>query len=346
MAAILNLTTGVVYLRSWSGTVSGSSLSLTGTLSLADGTVNAPSATFTSGTGLGLYVVTPGTQLGIAAAGHTLVNFVDSTGVGLAADLYLGWTPNNGNATTAPDVKLFREAAAILQLSNGTTGQTFKVYGTTAPGTNTQWTEIGNDGNVAFIRANQSGSTITLPTQIGGNVHDTQPNLKLRSSEIVEINTSGGTSVWRTTAGKQTVYNNVTTAGWGMPAVYAAGAPGSTVNVGVASIATYTVGAADGDFEVSASCLVTVSTTHSFSLDVVYTDTSNAPRTMTLPVNQLAGTFVTTGLITNVTGAGPYESAVMHISAKASTSITIRTSAGGTFTTVTYFPRAIIKQMA
>jgi hypothetical protein len=57
------------------------------------------------------------------------------------------------------------------------------------------------------------------------------------------------------------------------------------------------------------------------------------------------GTFITTGLITNVTGAGPYASPVMNIRAKAATSITVRTSAGGTFTTVIYNARGIIKQV-
>ena len=120
----------------------------------------------------------------------------------------------------------------------------------------------------------------------------------------------------------------------------------ATAQTGVnASVATYTVGAADGTFEVSANCLVTTSTNHSFSLDVTYTDEGNTARTLILPVVQLAGTFATGGLITNVTGAGPYESAVLHIRAKAATAITVRTSAGGTYTTVTYNVDGTIKQV-
>ena len=60
---------------------------------------------------------------------------------------------------------------------------------------------------------------------------------------------------------------------------------------------------------------------------------------------QLAGAFITGGLITNVTGTGPYESPVMHIRCKTATAITIRPSAG-TFTSVTYNAEGIIKQQS
>ena len=144
---------------------------------------------------------------------------------------------------------------------------------------------------------------------------------------------------------KISTYNNITTAGWGVPGIYGSGAIDATVDARSAAVATYTVGAADGDFEVGGFVLVTTSTTHSFSLDVSYTDTGNTARTLILPMAQLAGAFVTGGLITNVTGAGPYESPIMHIRAKAATAITIRPSAG-TFTTVTYNVSAVIKQVA
>ena len=145
--------------------------------------------------------------------------------------------------------------------------------------------------------------------------------------------------------GLVSTYNNIATAGWGVPAVYASGRVVGTANARAAAAATYTVGAADGTFEVSGNVLVTASTTHSFSLDVSYTDEGNVARTLILPVAQLAGAFVTGGLITNVTGTGPYEGAVVTIRCKAATSITIRVSAG-TFTTVTYNSEGSIKQVA
>jgi hypothetical protein len=128
-----------------------------------------------------------------------------------------------------------------------------------------------------------------------------------------------------------TSYKTVTTAGWGVPAIYANGR--STAQAAaVASVATYTVGAADGSFLVTANVNVTTATTHSFSVQVDYTDEANVARTLTIPMAQLAGTFV--AAITNVTGAGPYEGATLRIRCKAATSITINTT--GTFTAVAY----------
>lgn len=147
------------------------------------------------------------------------------------------------------------------------------------------------------------------------------------------------------TNGRFTIYSNVNTAGKGVAAIYGYGDTVAATNTGTASIATYTAPASDGTYQVGANCLVTTSSTHSFSLDCTYTDEGNTARTLVLPVAQLAGTFVTSGLITNVTGVGPYETPQMTIRVKASTVITIRTSAGGTFTGVVYNARGFIKQV-
>lgn len=140
-------------------------------------------------------------------------------------------------------------------------------------------------------------------------------------------------------------YAGVATAGWGSPAIYGYSTIAGTTNARSAAVASYTVGAADGTFVVSGNVNVTTSTTHSFSLDCVYTDETNTSRTLVIPMAQLAGTFVASGLITNITGAGPYESASMTIRCKASTSITIRPSAGGTYTAVVYNTAASISQI-
>lgn len=143
--------------------------------------------------------------------------------------------------------------------------------------------------------------------------------------------------------GKITEYADVATAGWGVPAIYGSGRV-TAQTAQSAAVATYTVGASDGSFEVSGNVNVTASVTHSFSLDVTYTDETNTSRTLILPMTQLGGSFISGGLITNVTGTGPYESPVLHIRAKAATSITIRPSAG-TFTSVTYNAEGVIKQI-
>lgn len=109
----------------------------------------------------------------------------------------------------------------------------------------------------------------------------------------------------------------------------------------VASVATVTVGAADGSFEVSANVSVTTATAHSFSVTCTYTDEGNVSRTLTLGFAQLSGATLIT-LITNVTSTGPYESLTYHLRAKAGTTITFATT--GTFTTIVYNVEGVIKQ--
>lgn len=158
--------------------------------------------------------------------------------------------------------------------------------------------------------------------------------------------TNGGATVYSSIGiNGTTTYRSVATTGWGQPAIYGSGRVVGTVDSRAAAAATYTVGAADGSFMVSGNVLVTASATHSFSLDVSYTDEGNVARTLILPMAQLAGAFVTGGLITAVTGTGPYESVSLQIRAKASTAITIRVS-NGTFTSVTYNSEGSIRQIA
>lgn len=173
---------------------------------------------------------------------------------------------------------------------------------------------------------------------------ETDNNANMVVVDAVNDTVSLGTLLRVTTAGKVSHYGNVATAGWGIPSIYGSGRATAQTSRS-AALATYTVGAADGSFEVSGNVLVTTSTIHSFSLDVSYTDEGNTARTLILPMAQLAGTFLAGGLITNTSGAGPYESPVMHIRCKAATAITIRPS-NGTFTTVTYNADGLIKQTA
>lgn len=145
--------------------------------------------------------------------------------------------------------------------------------------------------------------------------------------------------------GKVTVYNTVATAGQGVDVVRAQATTGTVTNSGTASIATWTPGAADVEVEVGCRVNITVSTNHTFSCDVTYTDVANVSRTRVLMMYPITGTALTSGLMTNAIGAGDYASAVTRIGVKASTAITVRTSAGGTFTTVTYTASGTIKQV-
>lgn len=106
------------------------------------------------------------------------------------------------------------------------------------------------------------------------------------------------------------------------------------------SIATYTP-SADGTFEISGNVNVTAAVSIITTLTCTYTDESNAARTMIMPVAQVAGSFIAAGAIT---GVGAWETPVMHIRVKASTAITILTSAG-TFTSATYTAEGVIIQI-
>lgn len=172
----------------------------------------------------------------------------------------------------------------------------------------------------------------------------TARNVRVISTSTSVILAPGGTDAYDLRAAGATTFAGLTSVGRGVPVVVAQARTVAATNVGTASVATFTVGAADATFQVGCNVQVTTATTHSFSCDVVYTDETNTGRTFSLPMTQVAGT--TAVLITNTTGTGPYHSAMQVIRAKTATSITIRTSSGGTFTTVVYNIDGMILQIS
>lgn len=108
------------------------------------------------------------------------------------------------------------------------------------------------------------------------------------------------------------------------------------------SVATYTLGAADATYRVSANVLVTTSSAEAFTVTCDYTDEGNTARTITLNFQLLAGTIGTA--INFANGAVPYEGIPLHIRCKESTAITIKTT--GTFTGATYNVEGVISQIA
>lgn len=145
-------------------------------------------------------------------------------------------------------------------------------------------------------------------------------------------------------AGKVTAVGNISTdsgSAVGVPVVVGGPTQRKVAATNAQTIGSYTVGAADGTFEVSANILVTTATTHSFTVTCAYTDEGNTARTTTLNFSTVAG-VISNAAITNVAGAVPYEGVPLHIRCKASTTITIATT--GTFTTVTYNGEGYIKQ--
>jgi hypothetical protein len=131
----------------------------------------------------------------------------------------------------------------------------------------------------------------------------------------------------------------------GLPVIQASGrSVGATA--AVASLATVTVGASDGTFEVVANVNVTTATTHSFSVQCGYTDETNTARTITLAFRLLADTTSVQGVVANGNGAVPYVGVPVSFRAKAGTAITVMTQAAGTYTAVVFNVEGQIRQIA
>ena len=125
----------------------------------------------------------------------------------------------------------------------------------------------------------------------------------------------------------------------------AVGRSAGVVNAAVASVCASPVGAADASFEVFMNVLVTTSTTHTFTCECAYTDEGNTARTVTMPFRLVGDTTALTSSIA-ASATVPYQGVSVFIRAKAGTTITLRTQAAGTYTTVTYNVEGFIRKIA
>lgn len=201
---------------------------------------------------------------------------------------------------------------------------------------------FGIDATGPYIVSNKTGSGVQLPIQLrmSGTPYLTVPitgGISVTAGVIVDSPTGGN-------EGAGTI--NVS-GGYYVNGVLIGGTPATGRSAGavaaVASVAALTVGAADTSYDVQANVNVTVATTHNFTVTCVYTDETNTSRTLTLGFAQIAGaTYIQN--ITNLTGTGPYHSAVYPIRCKAGTTVTIATT--GTFTAVTYNVEGLIEAVA
>jgi len=227
----------------------------------------------------------------------------------------------NGSGTTAS--ASFRAAGDLAQsvfIAHGS-GRTATRCGITLGG----YSEIygGTSGHGFLIDMGVAGGPIIFGT---GNV------------ERMRLPEAGGVELTE----KVTKYGGVAAAGWGVPAIYASGRS-TAQTAAVASVAAYTVGAADGSFLVSANVNVTTLTTCGFTVAVDYTDETNTARTLTLPLFSLFAALVPNGQISSPDATGPRHGIPVQIRCKAGTTITIKTV--GNFTTVTYNVEGTIQQI-
>lgn len=114
--------------------------------------------------GTSVYLYAPATTRLVIGVNLNQVAQVDhNTGAGgfcVRSTSYLGWTPST-LSTTAPDVVLYRDAAATLAQRNATNAQSLKVYGT--------YTDASN-----YVRAaiNTTSTTVALACETAGTGAD------------------------------------------------------------------------------------------------------------------------------------------------------------------------------
>lgn len=205
--------------------------------------------------------------------------------------------------------------------------------------------------NAAIVAVALNGGT--SPTQCAGyfGLQAAAPTLSsaalianngATSSPIFKGQVAGTDTLVIGSTGLISTYKAISTAGWGVPAIYGyQRATGQTAAVTL-STGAITVGASDGSFDVCANVLVTTATTHAFTVTCAYTDEGNTARVLTLQFSSLAGAFVTS--IANAGGAVPYEGVAVSIRAKSGTTITIASAAGGVYTSVVYNIEGFITQ--
>ncbi len=301
----------------------------------------------------GLLTTTAATILGTLTVSGPVFTSVVAQNDAASARLYqtfFRFNKNDGTQTFTFGNDLANSGTARFQIADGTAANVFLSIGTSGltgvgvitatailhlkAGTATANTAPLKFNSGTLLGTAEAGAVEFLTDAFYGTITTGAARKTFAFLEAPALTT------W-SSSGKLTNYNSVNTAGWGIPAIYASGRSVAQV-AAVASVAAYTVGAADGSFRIDANVLVTTSTTHNFTVTCAYTDESNTGRTLTLTFSSLAGVFLTA--ITNVTGAGPYEGVILRIRCKASTAITIATV--GTFTTVTYNVEATIEQVA
>lgn len=149
-----------IYTRPQGGLGSGTLPATAFPLLAPDGATTTPSYAFSAQPSTGIYrsggsriVISPNSTDSLAIGGNNVI---------LPAAGTLNWAVDGSIGTSAFDVMLVRDAAAILALKNTTNAQTFRVYGTT---TGTKYVALSHDAtNGKLDTASASGSLV-----LGGN---------------------------------------------------------------------------------------------------------------------------------------------------------------------------------
>jgi hypothetical protein len=296
-------------------------------------TVTAAAGTLT-GTTLAATVVTSSlTTVGALGAGSITSGF---GAIDVGADAITGGAITGTTGTFSSNVLVTGKVGIGVAAVHA---QSLLYVGSTSE---TQLTVHSDTGNAsgdtdAYLRFVIDGGAGTLKGLMGYDQGLDRFVLGMNGSGQMRIDSSGNLEY----VAKTTKYNNLPTAGWGIPAVYGSARVLAQTGSTATTAGNYTVGNADGSFVIAVNVFVTTATSHNFNVQVTYTDESNAVRVLLLPVVQIGGVPIVQ--ITNTTGVGPYHGLATTIRCKANTVIQVKTV--GTFTTVTYNVEGTIIQI-
>lgn len=279
MAAILNLTTGIVFLKGWSGTVAG------GTLALADGSASLPSMTFAAEPTTGWFRASAGdvelSILGTANYRFTSGNFVNaSTGL-------ISW---GSSGVGSPDLFVQRDAANTLAQRNGTNAQTFRLYSTFTDASNYERLNVFGQAAGDFVIQPANAGTGTLrPLALGaGGVMQA----RMYSTALDVNSTNGGSTFWRFNTNAQ-LLGLTATGGLG----YGTGAGGAVTQI-TSRTTGVTLNTITGDITLFSAA--GSATAASFTVT-----NSNVVATDNIVINEKSGTNLYQTLVTTV-GAGSF----------------------------------------
>lgn len=273
---------------------------------------------------------------GSASTTYGVYSSANTSNNGTAYGVY--GTTNNTQSNANYYGGMFTTAGASLNsfgVRGSATGAATNNYGG-------YFTATGASNNYGLIvSAGLAGISVTAPTALlhiaaGTATANTAP-LKFNSGTLLTTAEAGGVEFLT-----DAFYVTVTTNAIRKMIIASTTGRSTAQTAAVASVATYTLGAEDQTFEVSANVLVTTSSAENFTVTYAYTDEGNTARTGTFNFQLLAGTVGTA--IAAANGAVPYNGIPVHIRCKASTTITIATT--GTFTGATYNAEGVIKRIA
>lgn len=269
------------------------------------------------------------TQFGVGSDGTNLEFNVPTGGAfdfdinavnAVSFDASSGYTFNKAGTSTLRMTILTPSGNQALQLGNSTqAGGIFQIFGD-ATGNNSKSVVFDMSANIAH-------------------------HIAITAQGMLFNDISNGSTIMDFEQGARPVFNygNQPTAGIGIVPIRATAGPTSS-GVVQTNFLNFSPPATAGTYRINVLVDISVSTTHSFSANLVYTDNLGTSRTVVMSGFSPIGTAIAAGLMTNAIGAGTYSLVPLTFSIdNSATAITLSTV--GTFTTVTYTLTVVLEQL-